>query len=399
MRPLEGMRVLDLTHVLAGPFTTFQLATLGAEVIKIEGPNCPDMTRIEGVVPELNEQLRGTYFMAQNAGKKAITLNLKSVEGREILRRLVATSDVLVENYTAGKMEELGLGYDALSLDNPELIYCSITGFGQTGPKRCHPAYDVVIQAYSGLMAANGTPETTPVRVGPPMVDYGTGAQAALSICAALLQRARTGRGQRIDVAMLDCALMLMCAFVTDTVKLDQPPEPHGNVHPRYAGYATYDTADGMLMLGAWTNRQLASALDVLGLSAEAADVRTAPRATIGDRRAKDAAAIAGILKTRTADHWEQAFNAAHVPAARVRTLDEALREAQVASRTVLQSPPSGLPASAPQRFPTAGFNYAHGSPALDRPPPALGEHTAEILGQLDYAEKDIERLRKARVV
>ena len=399
MRPFEGIRVIDMTHVLAGPFSTFQLATLGADVIKVEPPHDPDMTRHEGVVPALNKEVRGTYFMAQNAGKRAITLNIKQAEGQDVLKKLVATADVLVENYTGGTLEKFGLGYDDLKAINPKLIYCSITGFGHTGPKRSHPAYDIVIQAFSGIMAANGTPDSTPVRVGPPMVDYGTGAQAALAISAALYQRDRTGTGQRIDVAMLDAALMLMSAFTTDTIVTGKAPPPHGNQHPDYAGYATYETADGLIMIGAWTNKQLSRLLNALGHSERAEQVKTEPRSSIGEARESDAALISTTLLSKSADEWETILNDAHVPAARVRKIEEALASEQVKSRAVIQENADPDEHGGPTRLPVAAYKYDHGSPALSGPPPRFGEHTSDVLSELGYTSRDQDRLKQAGTI
>jgi len=396
MKPFEGIRVLDLTHVLAGPFCTFQLGVLGADVIKIEPPDNPDMTREEGVVPGLNELAYGTYFQAQNAGKRAITLNLQEQAGRDILKRLIKTADVLVQNYAGDALEELGFGYEAASTIQPKLIYCSLTGYGRTGPKANHPAYDVVIQAFSGLMSANGTAETGPVRVGPPMVDYGTGAQAALAISAALLQREKTGKGQRIDVSMLDAALMLMSASVVDTVTTGKPPQPHGNHHPHYAGYRTFETADGLLMIGAWTNRQLARLLVAIGESDRAAQVLQTPRSQVGEMAASDAELIAGCMKSRTAEQWESILNEARVPAAKVRALDETLQHEQLKSRQVLQQTGSAPHEGSPPRFPVAAFSYEHGAPGLERPPPRLGEHTDEILAELGLSNSEIKSLRAA---
>ncbi len=399
MKPFEGVRVLDLTHVLAGPFCTHQLAVLGAEVIKIESPDNPDMTREEGVIPALNDAGTGTYFMSQNAGKKAITLDLKSAAGRGIFKRLVKDADVMVQNYAGRALARLGLGYEEISAINPKIIHCSISGFGQTGPKEEHPAYDVVIQAFTGLMAANGSHESGPVRVGPPMVDYGTGAQAALAISAALYQRERTGRGQRIDVAMMDAAFMLMSAFVTDTITTGDAPPAHGNVHSRYAGYATFDTADRMIMLGAWTNRQLCRLLETLGLSERAAEVRKMPRAQIGLSRDADRKLIASVLMQRTALEWEDLLNTAHVPAAMVRTLPEALAHEQVASRSVLQKCDAQTASGGPDRLPVAAYMYDHGSPSLDRPPPRFGQHTDEILLQAGYSAAELMEMRKNAVI
>lgn len=396
MKPFEGIRVLDMTHVLAGPFCTYQLGVLGADVIKIEPPDNPDMTREEGVVPALNDAAYGTYFQAQNAGKRAITVNLRDQAGRDVLRRLIKTADVLVQNYAGDALEELGFGYDAVSAIQPKLIYCTLTGFGRTGPKADHPAYDVVVQAFSGLMSANGTPATGPVRVGPPMVDYGTGAQAALAISAALLQREKTGKGQRIDVSMLDAALMLMSANVTDTLTTGKPPQPHGNNHPHYAGYRTFETADGLLMIGAWTNRQLSRLFETIGESVRAAQILQIPRARVGDMVAGDAGIISKHMKTRGAEQWEAILNDARVPAARVRTLDEALAHEQVKSRRVVQQAGDVQVDDGPPGFPVAAFSYDHGTPGLERPPPRIGEHTDEILIELGFSNPEIVALREA---
>ncbi|MDD9907466.1 MAG: CaiB/BaiF CoA-transferase family protein [Rhodospirillaceae bacterium] len=399
VQPFEGIRVIDMTHVFAGPFCTYQLAVLGADVIKVEPPDNPDMTRGEGVVPELNEQGMGTAYLAQNGGKRAIAVDIKTPEGIEILKKLVASADVLVENYTGGTLEELGLGYDALAAVNPQLIYCSMTGFGHTGPKGSDRAYDVVIQAYSGIMAANGEANAPPVRVGPPMVDYGTGAQAALAVSSALFQRSRTGKGQRIDVAMLDAALMSMSALVAGTRANGAPPVPHGNTHPACAGYATYETKDGLLMIGAWSNRQMGALYRLLGDEDRASRTEATARSDIGSLQSDDAAFLRAVLRDKTADNWERLLNAAGVPAARVRRLDETVTEAQLASRGVLQTYPGSDAPGMPKSLPVAGFTYAHGGPALGGRPPRTGEHTAEVLESLGYDAAAIAALTERGVL
>ncbi len=271
MRPFEGIRVIDLTHVFAGPFCTFQLAMLGADVIKVEGADHPDMVRFEGGDAGLNAAGMGASYQSQNAGKRAIALDLKSESGRAAMRRLIGIADVLVMNYAGEAAKRMGVDPAVTQAINPKLIHCTLTGYGRTGPKADHPAYDNVIQAYSGLMAGNGTPDTGPVRIGPAVVDYGTGAQAALAVSAALFQRERTGRGQVIDVAMVDAAMMLMAASVTDTIATGEPPARTGNINPNYAAYRTFDTAEGLLMVGAFTNAQHAALCDFLGEHARAA--------------------------------------------------------------------------------------------------------------------------------
>ncbi|MBX2835844.1 MAG: CoA transferase [Gammaproteobacteria bacterium] len=400
MKPFEGIRILDLTHVLAGPFSTYQLAVLGADVIKIESPDNPDMTRQEGVLPEENQNQYGTYFQGQNAGKRAITLNLKTSQGKAILWRLIKTADVLVQNYAASSLDRLGFSYQEVEKKNPSIIYCSISGYGKTGPKANHPAYDVVIQAFSGLMAANGEENAPPVRVGPPLVDYGTGAQAALAISAALFQRHQTKRGQYIDVSMLDSALMLMTAHVKDTLATGVAPRAHGNAHPLYAGYATYPTQEGVIMVGAWTNRQLAALLRTLGNEKRAEEVANTARSEIHFERDSDREFIADQLLTKSAAEWEDLLNEAHVPAAKVRTIDEAIATEQVLSRKVIQQPSNHPGNSTPSSACTvAGFSYLHGSPSVERPPPQVGEHTDEVLSEIGYSIEEINNLRHAKVV
>ena len=399
MQPFENIRVIDMTHVLAGPFSTYQLAVLGADVIKVEAPQDPDMTRIEGATRALNDERYGTYFMAQNAGKRAISVDIKSPQGKRILIQLAETADVLVENYRGGVLDRLGLGYQDMKRVNPRLIYCSLTGFGHSGPKRHDPAYDTVIQAFSGLMASNGEANAPPVRVGPPLIDYGAGAQAALAVSSALFQRERTGKGQRIDVAMLDAALMMMSAQVSATQANGQPPSAHGNAHPNYAGYATYETRDGMLMIGAWTNRQMANLFRALGDEERGDVVEKTPRAEVGARRDEDAAFLREALTAKAADEWELILNQAGVPASRVRRLDEALAHEQVASRRVLQAYPGSDRDGAPKALPVAAFTFEHGGPALQRPPPRAGEHTTELLTELGYDAAEIDALQQEGVI
>lgn len=392
MRPFEGIRVLDLTHVFAGPFCTYQLAVLGAEVIKIEPVDRPDMTRAEGADPALNAAGMGLTFQAQGGGKRTLALDLKSEAGRAIFDRLVRTSDVVVQNYTAHAVAALGLGYDRLSELKPDLIYCAISGFGATGEKAAHPAYDVVIQAFTGVMAANGEADSPPVRIGPAVIDYGTGAQAALAISAALFARAQTGQGRRIDVAMADCALMLMNSSTFGTLSSGTAPRPHGNQDPKLAGYSAYETAEGTLMIGAYTNAQMSGLMRAVGAPDAAAEIAATPRDGIGARRDADVALLAQVLKTRTAVEWEEILNAHHVPAARVRDLKQALHEPQFATRGVVQQ-------VAGQAFTVAGFLYDHGGPELTAPPHAHGQDSRAVMAELGIEDAEFDALAAQGVV
>ena len=399
MQAFEGIRVLDLTHVLAGPFSTYQLAVLGADVIKIEAVGSPDMNRDVGAVDSLGDAGMGTHFQSQGANKRAMTLNLKASKGREIFRALARDADVIVENFRAGVMERLGLGYEDLRTVRPDIVYCSITGFGHTGPKRGHGAFDNVIQAFSGMMEATGHPDEPAVMVGPPFADYGAGAQAAFAIAAALLRRERTGEGQRIDVSMLDSALAMMACWVLNASLTGDPPARSGNGRTFVGAYGCYDAADARLMIGAATGRQNARMWRALGRDDLAQEVEGLRIRDLQARRVRDASALAEIIRTRAADEWEALLNEAGVPAARVRTLDEALASEQVASRGVLGEFTSAHMPQASPRPAVAGFGCPADGPAVRREPPGLGQHTAEVLADLGYGPEDIAALEREGVV
>src|SRR6187455_2323889 len=332
MRPFEGIRVIDVTHVLAGPFAAYQLAILGADVIKVEHPDDPDQSRGAGTDKELNRRNMGTAFLTQASNKRSITLDLKQARDRDILKKLVATADVFVENYRPGAFEALGLGYDALAKINPRLIYASFSAFGQTGPRGGQTAYDHVIQATSGIMAMTGTADVHPVKLGAPAIDYATGMTGAFALSAALYQRERTGKGQRIDMAMLDVAMILMSSHLTGYLRNGVHPKPSGNRHP-HATNGAFATKDGTLvMLGASNVRQQKRLWVALGrpeMAKKTNDERDADHA-------REITELEEIMLTRTADEWEEFLQARHVPAARVRTMGEAIADPQLASRGII---------------------------------------------------------------
>src|SRR6188768_1475846 len=331
-RPFEGIRVIDVTHVLAGPFAAYQLAVLGADVIKVEHPDDPDQSRGSGTDKALNRRNMGTAFLTQASNKRSIALDLKQAGDREILKKLVATADVFVENYRPGAFEALGLGYEDLAAINPRLIYASFSAFGQQGPRGVQTAYDHVIQATSGIMAMTGTPEVNPVKFGSPAVDYATGMTGAFALSAALFQRQRTGKGQRIDMAMLDVALILMSSHLTGYLRNGVHPKPNGNLNP-HATNGAFATKDGTLvMLGASNVRQQKRLWVALGrpeMAKKTNDERDADHA-------REIAVLEEIMLTRTADEWEEFLQARHVPAARVRTMGEAIADPQLASRGIV---------------------------------------------------------------
>ncbi len=407
---LAGYRVLDLTHVLAGPFCCHQLAVLGAEVIKIEPPQKPDMMRAEGPDAELAEQGMGLHYQSQNAGKKAISLDINSDDGREVFTRLVSTADVLVTNYRRNSQQRLGLDWQSLAQINPRLITCSITGFGHTGPKADDAAYDNVIQAFSGLLSATGHDQKAPVKVGPPVLDYGTGAQAALAVTSALLLRERTGAVTHPDVAMLDAALMLMTSSVTETAYTGKSPVPSGNSNPNRAGYGCYETADGRIMIGAFTSRQNAMLWRALGNEERAAEVNDLQPANLDARYLEDREAFRAVFMQRSATEWEELLNNAGVPAARVRNLEEALSEPQIHSRSVVQqvAPLANGGATSTnggkrqvETFVSKAWQTAN-SASADLPltlPPTAGQHNHELLSELGFTAKEIDGLRQAGVI
>jgi crotonobetainyl-CoA:carnitine CoA-transferase CaiB-like acyl-CoA transferase len=382
-RPFEGIRVIDVTHVLAGPFAAYQLAVLGADVIKVEHPGDPDQSRINGTDKALNRANLGTSFLTQASNKRSITLDLKAERDRDILKKLVATADVFVENYRPGALEALGLGYDALAAINPRLIYASFSAFGHTGPRKRQTAYDHVIQATSGIMAMTGTKDVHPVKLGTPAVDYATGMTGAFALASALFQRERSGRGQRIDMAMLDVAMILMSSLLTGYLRNGTHPKPHGNRHP-HATNGAYETKDGLVMLGASNIRQqrrLWTVLDRPDMIKRTNDERDADHA-------RETAVLSGIMLTRTAAEWEEFLQARHVPAARVRTMGEALADPQIASRGVVHRHADAPGIDGPFSVPLAAFTFAHDGPRIDTPPPRLGEHNEEIFAELGIAER-----------
>jgi crotonobetainyl-CoA:carnitine CoA-transferase CaiB-like acyl-CoA transferase len=393
-RPFEGIRVIDATHVLAGPFATYQLAVLGADVIKVEHPVEFDQTRESGSDRELNRQRMGPGFLTQASNKRSLTLDLKTDAGRDVFRKLIATADVLVENYRPGALEALCLGYDALSKINPRLIYSSMSAFGETGPRREHTAYDYVIQATSGIMATTGTAEVNPIKFGSPAIDYATGTTGAFALASALFQRERTGRGQRIDMAMLDVAVILMGIHVTAHLRNGAHPKPNGNSN-EFATNSCYQTKDGLLMLGASNTRQYRRIWQVL----DRPQMIQTTREGREHARADEVTALGEILLERTADEWEEFFQARHVPAARVRTLAEAMRDPHLDTRRVRHRHTGSKNIPGEYTVPVAAFQFAEGGPRIDTPPPTLGEHNDEILQSLGYSAVDIQQMRSDKVI
>ena len=396
-RILEGIKVLDLTNVLSGPFTTLHLALLGAEVIKVENPKDGDLARKLGIVPALNKQLMGTSFLAQNCNKKSITLNTKSAEGKAIFLRMAADADVVVENFRPGVMDRLGIGYKVLSGINPRLVYCAISGFGQTGPDAMLPAYDQIIQGLSGEMAVNGDERLNPLRTGFPVCDTVGGLNAAFAVMAALFHRERTGEGQAIDIALLDSIMPLMGWVAANLLIGKQQPVLMGNDNFTAAPSGTFRTADGFINIAANKQEQWEAVCDVLGVPELKSDARFQER----DTRKKNRKELTPLLEARLTEQptaaWVGALNAADVPSGAILGLEEALRQPQVRHREVLKTVPLDGFGDIEVFGLTALFDKTPGT--VDTPPPTLGEHNGVIYSALGISEADKAALKTKGVI
>ena len=394
---LQGIRVLDLTNVLAGPFATLHLALLGAEVIKIENPKGGDLARKLGIVPELNDQMMGTSFLAQNANKKSVTLNTKTPEGKELFLRLAKTADVLVENFRPDVMDRLGLGYSTLSKLNPKLIYCAISGFGKTGPDAYKPAYDQIIQGLSGVMAVNGDERLNPLRAGFPVCDTVGGLNAAFAVMAALYHRERTGEGQFIDVAMLDSIMPLIGWVAANLLIGGQQPVLMGNDNFTAAPSGTFRTKNGYINIAANKQEQWEALCDELGVS----DLKADPRFQKRDERKKNRKQLTPLLEVRLSERptaeWVERLNAKDIPSGAILGLEEALKQPQIRHRQTLKDVQVDGIGAIPLFDLTARFEKTPG--AITAPPPRLSAHTADVLAKIGVTPDELTALQAKGVV
>lgn len=388
-KPLAGVRVLDLANVLAGPFCCHQLAHLGAEVIKVEAAGRGDLARHLGADPELNAKGMGVNFLAQNAGKKSVTVNLKDARGVALLKRLVRSADVLVENFRPGVMERLGVGFDALKAERPELIYCAISGFGQDGPWGHRPAYDQIIQGASGVMSVTGDGET-PLRVGYPVADTTGGLTAAMAVAAALNARPR---GAFIDISMLESVIATMGWVVSNYLNAGVEPAAHGNENMTSAPSGAFQAADGLLNIAANKDQQWESLARHLGREEllERPEYATREARKLNRRRLK--ADLEETLRRRPARDWARELNRIGVPAGAVLTVPEALAAPQVADRELLATFEEAPGVGRDVRVVRTGVKMDGAAPAVDRPPPLLGQDNHDIYGALGLSAEDIDKL------
>ncbi|SEJ78863.1 CaiB/BaiF CoA-transferase family protein [Achromobacter sp. NFACC18-2] len=406
MQPLlSNLKVLDLSRILAGPWASQILADLGADVIKVERPGQGDDTRSWGPPFLKDEQGQdtkdGAYFIATNRGKRSITLDLQTPEGQALVKELARDADVVLENYKVGTLARMGLDYESLSKINPRLVYCSVTGFGQTGPRAAEPAYDFLIQAMGGLMSVTGErddkPGGGPQKVGVPIVDLTTGVYAALGIVAALLRRAQTGQGEYIDVAMLDVQVGLLANQAMNFLLGNKVPRRTGTAHPNIQPQRTFACADGDIVIVVGNDAQFATLCGVLGTPELAQD----PRYLTNSQRVKNQDSLDPILDAIFAAqpraHWLAALKQAGVPAGSINTVPEVFEDPQVVHRAMLRRLPHPVAGSVPQVMNPLRFGNA--ALRADAAPPLLGQHTADVLTELGLSAEQIQDYRDRKII
>jgi crotonobetainyl-CoA:carnitine CoA-transferase CaiB-like acyl-CoA transferase len=395
-KPFAGIRILDFTRYLAGPYGTYQLALLGADVVKIESRD-GDEIRSQPVSKEWADRKMPPGFLAVNGNKRSITLDLRRPEAVEVVKRLVPAADVVWENFRPGVMDKLGLGYESLAALNPRLVYCAVSGFGHTGPERTTAAFDGKLQAMSGIMSITGEPAGGPMRAGFAICDTIGGMTAALAVASALYQRTHTGRGQFVDVAMLDAALAFIPGPVSEytVAGIEQRQIGNGSVS-RKPTANRFRARDGYIVLAVLTEKQFASLMHAIGRPDALMDPRFKDWAARTEHVAALRELIEGALASDDPKTWEARLTAADVPCASIWKIDEIVEHPQLEHRNVLQTIDSRY---GPMRLIGAGFRLGHGSPGLDRQPPTLGEHTDEILAEAGYSASEIAKLRRDAVV
>ena len=397
--PLRGVRVLDLSAVISGPLCSYQLAMMGAEVIKVEPPPGGDLSRRLGADAALNAKLMGASYLSTNSGKKSIKLDLKSDKGIAVLADLVKVSDVLIENFRPGTMARLKFDYEAAKKVKPDLIWCSISGFGQTGPLAGRPAYDQIIQGYCGVMALTGSAQTAPNRVGYQVCDTTAALTAAIAIGAALYRKQVSGEGEFIDVSMLDASLASMSSWpLSNFLNAGRIPKPMGNENGASAPSGAFKTGEGVINIVANDEHQYQALCDAVGAPELKSDPRFGTRPLRVENRVALNALLEEKLAARSAREWDLVFAKTGVPAGPILDFQEAVHQPQVVSRQLIKEfddAAIGKPFSVHR----LGFTLGSGLPDVDLPPPELGQHTDEILSSLGYSQDHIKTLRGEGVV
>ena len=405
MNALSHLRVLDLTRVLAGPWCTQLLADLGADVIKVERPGTGDDTRAWGP-PYLKdgagaETSEAAYYLSANRGKRSVTVDLAHPEGQRVVRHLAQHTDVLVENYKVGQLERYGLDYPALAALNPRLVYCSITGFGQTGPHADRAGYDFIIQAMGGFMSITGErddrPGGGPQKAGVAVSDLMTGMYSTVAILAALAHRERTGQGQHIDMALFDVMLAMLANMNMNYLTSGQPPGRAGNAHPNIVPYQVFEAADGHVVIAVGNDGQFAKFCEVAGCPQFASHVDYTRNADRVRNRAALIDALVPMVRARTVAFWVEHLEAAGVPCGPINNIAQALADPQVAARALRIDLPHPLAGTVP--LVANPIKLSATPPAYERAPPTLGQHTEEVLRECGLSPEEIGRLKSLRVV
>jgi formyl-CoA transferase len=397
MRPLDNIRILDITRALAGPYCTMMLGDLGADVIKVERPGSGDETRGWGPPfvgkPYGSYPGESAYFIATNRNKRSLTVNIQSAEGQEIIRRLVGISDVLVENYRTGDLDKLGLGYPDLYGLYPKLIYCSVSGYGRTGPYAERPGYDAILQAEGGMMSITGPVEGPPSRVGVPIIDITSGMFAATAILAALRARDITGEGQLVDISLFDSHLALLTNVASNYLVGGRPPRRLGNAHPNLVPYDAFPARDGWFVVGIANDKQWGLLCDLIARPDMKTDSRFAANRDRVTNREELGAELNRIFSQRDVDDWLADLVKAGLPCGRINSIPEVFSHPQAQAREMTLE--SEHPTVGTVRLPGFPYKLSQTPAEIHRPPPLLGEHTEEVLtGLLNYSTEEVVALR-----